>query len=94
LISCSSSISKIKVVKQTKSTEKQPHLPLIQNKFFTAQVNERHPIKTGADNYRIPTPLQGKKIAVVTNQSGVVLIRNNTENLADNKIQTHLVDFY
>jgi hypothetical protein len=30
---------------------------------------------------RIPTPLQGKKIAVVTNQSGIVLTENNTENL-------------
>jgi hypothetical protein len=39
-------------------------------------------------------PLQGKKIAVVTNQSGVVLIEDNKENLADNKMQTHLVDFY
>jgi uncharacterized protein YbbC (DUF1343 family) len=35
--------------------------------------------------------LQGKKIAVVTNQSGVVLIEDNKEkNL---QMQTHLVDF-
>jgi uncharacterized protein YbbC (DUF1343 family) len=38
-------------------------------------------------------PFTGKKIAVVTNQSGVVLIEDNKENLADNKMQTHLVDF-
>jgi hypothetical protein len=44
---------------------------MIQNKILYSP-SERHPIKTGADNYRIPTPLQGKKIAVVTNQSGVV----------------------
>jgi hypothetical protein len=41
---------------------------------------------------RIPT-LYKEKIAVVTNQSGVVLIEDNKENLADNKMQTHLVDF-
>jgi hypothetical protein len=40
--------------------------------------------------YTYPTR---KKIAVVTNQSGVVLIEDNKENLADNKMQTHLVDF-
>jgi hypothetical protein len=68
-------------------------LLLFKTRFFTAKVSERHPIKTGADNYRIPTPLQGKKIAVITNQSGVVL-QSTTENLADNKIQTHLVDFF
>jgi hypothetical protein len=38
-------------------------------------------------------PFTRKKIAVVTNQSGVVLIEDNKENLADNKMQTHLVDF-
>jgi hypothetical protein len=38
-------------------------------------------------------PLLQGKIAVVTNQS-VVLIEDNKENLADNKMQTHLVDFF
>jgi hypothetical protein len=38
-------------------------------RFFTAQISERHPIKTGADNYRIPTPLQGKnKLSLRINQ--------------------------
>jgi hypothetical protein len=37
-------------------------------------------------------PFTRKKIAVVTNQSGVVLIVDNKENLADNKMKTHLVD--
>jgi hypothetical protein len=65
---------------------------MIQNKILQPKVSERHPIKTGADNYRIPTLYKGKKIAVVTNQSGVVLIKT-TENLADNKMQTHFVVF-
>jgi hypothetical protein len=39
-------------------------------------------------------PFYKEKIAVVTNQSGVVLTENNTENLADKKKQTHLVDFF
>jgi hypothetical protein len=37
-------------------------------------------------------PFYKEKIAVVTNQSGVVLIEDNKEN-PDNKMQTHLVDF-
>jgi uncharacterized protein YbbC (DUF1343 family) len=95
LISCSSSISKIKTVKQTKSTEKTTTLAADSKQdSVQPKINERHPIKTGADNYHVYLPLlQGKKIAVVTNQSGVVLTENNTENLADKKTQTHLVDF-
>jgi uncharacterized protein YbbC (DUF1343 family) len=37
-------------------------------------------------------PFTRKKIAVVTNQSGVVLIEDNKK-ISDNKMQTHLVDF-
>jgi uncharacterized protein YbbC (DUF1343 family) len=95
LISCSSSISKIKTVKQAKSTEKTTTLAADSKQdSVQPKINERHPIKTGADNYPVYLPLlQGKKIAVVTNQSGIVLTENNTENLADKKTQTHLVDF-
>jgi hypothetical protein len=61
LISCSSSISKIKVVQQVNQPKKQPHLPMIQNKILWPKVSERHPIKTGADNYTYTYPLKEKK---------------------------------
>jgi uncharacterized protein YbbC (DUF1343 family) len=95
LISCTSSISKMKVVQQVKSTEKTTALAATSKQYSSQpKISQRHPIKTGADNYTVYLPLlQGKKIAVVTNQSGVILIEDNKENLADNKMQTHLVDF-
>jgi hypothetical protein len=60
LISCSS-ISKIKVVQQVKSTEKTTALADDSKQDFTAQVSERHPIKTGADNYTVYLPLYKEK---------------------------------
>jgi hypothetical protein len=67
-------------------------LPLIQNNILYSPRCERHPIKTGADNYLYTYLYKARKIAVVTIR--YCFNEDNKENLADNKIQTHLVDFY
>jgi hypothetical protein len=80
LISCSSSI--IKTVKQTKSTDKTTALAADSKQHsLQPKINERHPIKTGADNTYTYPFYKARKIAVVTNQSGIVLTKDNTENL-------------
>jgi hypothetical protein len=48
---------------------------MIQTRFFTAQVSERHPIKTGADNYTVYLPFKEKNSCRY--ESGVVLIEDN-----------------
>lgn len=51
----------------------------------TSITKEEEPIKTGADNYENYLPLlKGKKVGVVTNQTGIININNK---------QGHLVDF-
>jgi hypothetical protein len=81
LISCSSSI--IKINSKANQVNRKTTALAADSKQDSLQpkISERHPIKTGADNYPYTYPFTRKKIAVVTNQSGVVLIENNTENL-------------
>jgi hypothetical protein len=57
LISCSSSIIKINKNSKSKPSQQPWH---DSKQVLWPRVNERHPIKTGADNYPIPTPLQEK----------------------------------
>jgi len=46
--------------------------------------NEVPEIKTGADNYEIYLPLlKGKKVGIVTNQTGTININGKTENIVD-----------
>jgi len=95
LLSCSSSINRTKELQQhkpkdsaviTSSYSKEATLP--------DKVIEIHSIKTGADSHEKYLPLlKGKKIGVVTNQSGIVLIEESPVRLATNKKQIHLVDF-
>jgi uncharacterized protein YbbC (DUF1343 family) len=95
LISCSSTISKTKAVRQAKSPDSEATLA-VHSKEDSLQphINERHSIKTGADKYTVYLPLlKNNKVGVVTNQSGIVLIEEEPIRFADKKTQIHLIDF-
>jgi uncharacterized protein YbbC (DUF1343 family) len=95
LISCSSSISKTKAVKMAKSPDSTATLAVHSKQdSLRPNINEKHSIKTGADNYTVYLPLlKNNKVGVVTNQSGIVLIEEEPSRFGDKKGQTHLVDF-
>jgi hypothetical protein len=91
----SSSISKIKTVKQTKSTDKTTALAADSKQdSLQPKISERHPIKTGADNYPYTYPFYKAKNSCRYESIRYCFNEDNKENLADNKMQTHLVDFY
>ncbi|MEZ7500721.1 DUF1343 domain-containing protein [Flavobacterium sp. Arc3] len=95
LISCSSSINRTKVLQQEKSKDS----VLVTSTFtkatpLTDKITKIHLIKTGADNHEEYLPLlKDKKIGVVTNQSGIVLLNEPATSLTSKKKQIHLVDF-
>lgn len=95
LLSCSSSINKKQGLDQSKS--KDSALIITEDTKEAAlpdKATEIHSIKTGADNYESYLPIiKDKKIGVVTNQSGIVLIEESPTSPTNTKKQIHLVDF-
>jgi len=62
--------------------------------LLKSKTNLTRSIKTGADNFESYIPLlKDKKIGVVTNQTGIVLVEESTMDRANKKKQIHLVDF-
>ncbi|MGO4822315.1 MULTISPECIES: exo-beta-N-acetylmuramidase NamZ family protein [unclassified Flavobacterium] len=62
--------------------------------LLKSKANLTRSIKTGADNFESYIPLlKDKKIGVVTNQTGIVLVEESTMDRANKKKQIHLVDF-
>ncbi|WP_339920678.1 DUF1343 domain-containing protein [uncultured Flavobacterium sp.] len=95
LLSCSSSINRTKVLQQDKPKDSVA-VSSIYSKEATLpdKVIEIHSIKTGADNPEKYLPLlKDKKIGIVTNQSGIVLLEQSPINIESKKKQIHLVDF-
>lgn len=95
LLSCSSSINRTKVLQQDKPKDSVA-VSSIYSKEATLpdKVIEIHSIKTGADNHEKYLPLlKDKKIGIVTNQSGIVLLEQSPINIESKKKQIHLVDF-
>jgi len=95
LLSCSSSINRTKELQQDKPKDSVTATSIYPKEAtLPDKVIEIHSIKTGADNYELYLPLlKDKKIGIVTNQSGIVLIKESPVRLATNKKQIHLVDF-
>lgn len=95
LLSCSSSINKKQGLDQSKS--KDSALIITEDTKEAAlpdKATKIHSIKTGADNYESYLPIiKDKKIGVVTNQSGIVLIEESPTSHTNTKKQIHLVDF-
>lgn len=90
-ISCSSSFTRTKALQQNPSP-----LPTTfsQEESIQPKITDMPPIQTGADNYPAYLPLlKDKKIAIVTNQSGIVSIEDSLISLENKKKQIHLVDF-
>jgi uncharacterized protein YbbC (DUF1343 family) len=95
LISCSSSINRKKELPQDKLKDS-ASLIAINSKaaLLPGKVTQTHSIKTAADNYEVYLPLlKNKKIGIVTNQSGIVLLEQSPINIESKKKLIHLVDF-
>ncbi|CAM2832502.1 exo-beta-N-acetylmuramidase NamZ family protein [Flavobacterium frigoris] len=95
LLSCSSSINRTKELQQNKLKDSPASIPTnLKAESLTDKVTVTHSIKTGADNHEKYLPLlKDKKVGVVTNQSGIVLIEESSISLKSKKKQIHLVDF-
>ena len=62
--------------------------------LLMSETNYTHSSKTGADNYEAYLPLlKDKKIGIVTNQTGIVLIQEKSNSTWAKKEQKHLIDF-
>lgn len=95
LLSCSSSINRTKKLQQDKPKDSVAVTSIFSKEAtLPDKVIEIHSIKTGADNHEKYLPLlKDKKIGIVTNQSGIVLIEEEPFRFGSKKKQIHLVDF-
>jgi uncharacterized protein YbbC (DUF1343 family) len=93
LLSCTSALDR-KKESQFDWTRDTTAIPIYSNEeLLSSETNYTYSSRTGADNYKTYLPLlKDKKIGLVTNPSGIVLIADSTNIFTNKKTKIHLVD--